>query len=114
MEPTVRTAIVLQGGGALGAYEYGVLQELYAARGPQFQPAVITGISIGAINAAILAGAAQPIATLDRVWREGFAVLAPLPPPLSPLAGSFLPRCSSNASRCWGMRACTAYARNTS
>jgi len=84
MEHTVRTAIVLQGGGALGAYEYGVMQEFYEARGPQFKPTVITGISIGAINAAILAGAAQPLATLDQVWREGFAVLAPLPPLLAP------------------------------
>ena len=52
----VRTAIVFQGGGALGAYECGVLEALYKAREP-FTPEVITGISIGAVNAAILAGA---------------------------------------------------------
>ena len=48
------TAIVLQGGGALGAYELGVLKALYEER-PGFKPAVITGVSIGAITAAVLA-----------------------------------------------------------
>jgi predicted acylesterase/phospholipase RssA len=42
-------------------------------------PAVITGVSIGAITAAILAASENPINTLTNVWREGFAVLAPLP-----------------------------------
>ena len=51
-----RTAIVLQGGGALGAYEYGVLKALYETR-PYFSPTIVTGISIGAINAAVLVGA---------------------------------------------------------
>ena len=51
----VQTAIVLQGGGALGAYEYGVLKALYEHR-PGFQPVAVAGISIGAINAAIIAG----------------------------------------------------------
>lgn len=77
MADTVRTAIVLQGGGALGAYEYGVLQALYAARGKNFKPAVITGVSIGAVNAAVLAGGEDPIGTLDRLWREDFAVFEP-------------------------------------
>ena len=44
----LRTAIVLQGGGALGAYEFGVLKALYEKRAG-FKPAVVTGISIGAI-----------------------------------------------------------------
>jgi len=51
-----RTAIVLQGGGALGAFEYGVLKALYEAR-RGFKPAAVTGVSIGAINAAVLVGA---------------------------------------------------------
>jgi NTE family protein len=74
----LHTALVLQGGGALGAYEYGVIKALYERR-PGFSPSVITGLSIGAVNAAILAGAADPIQTLDKVWREDFAVLFPLP-----------------------------------
>jgi len=37
----VRTVIILQGGGALGAYECGVLEALYQARGKDFTPEVI-------------------------------------------------------------------------
>jgi NTE family protein len=78
--PTVRTAIVLQGGGALGAYELGVLQALYETR-PGFRPAVVAGTSIGAITAAVLGGArGEPIATLKRLWREKLAL-----PGLGPL-----------------------------
>jgi NTE family protein len=73
------TAIVLQGGGALGAYELGVLKALYDER-PGFKPAVVTGVSIGAITAAVLAGAkGDPIQALDRLWREKLTVLPPLP-----------------------------------
>jgi hypothetical protein len=46
----VQTAIVPQGGGALGAYEYGVLTALYESR-PGFRPVAVAGISIGAITA---------------------------------------------------------------
>ena len=46
-------ALVLQGGGALGAYQAGVYEAL-AERG--YQPSWISGISIGAINGAIIAG----------------------------------------------------------
>jgi NTE family protein len=74
-----KTAIVLQGGGALGAYELGVLKALYEER-PGFKPAVITGVSIGAITTAVLAGAkGDPIQALDRLWREKLTVLPPLP-----------------------------------
>lgn len=65
----VRTAIVLQGGGALGAYEYGVLKALYESR-PGFVPTAVAGISIGAITAAVLGGAPDPIAALDELWRR--------------------------------------------
>jgi NTE family protein len=75
--PTVRTAIVLQGGGGLGAYELGVLKALYAER-PGFTPAVVSGTSIGAVTTAVLAGAkGDPIAALDYLWRQKLTV----PPP---------------------------------
>jgi NTE family protein len=48
-----RTALVLQGGGALGAYQAGVYQAL-CAHGIEVD--WIAGISIGAINAALIAG----------------------------------------------------------
>jgi NTE family protein len=46
-------ALVLQGGGALGAYQAGVYQALHEA---DIEPNFVSGVSIGAINAAIIAG----------------------------------------------------------
>jgi len=46
-------ALVLQGGGALGAYQAGVFQGLHEAG---IVPTWLAGISIGALNTAILAG----------------------------------------------------------
>ena len=48
-----RVALVLQGGGALGAYQAGVYQALHEA---DIEPDFVSGVSIGAINAAIIAG----------------------------------------------------------
>lgn len=75
-----RTAIVLQGGGALGAFELGVLKALYDERGEGFKPSVVTGVSIGAINAAVLAANIKdPIPALEKLWSK----LRPWPPSLS-------------------------------
>ena len=46
-------ALVLQGGGALGAYQAGVYEALAEAG---IQPDWVAGVSVGAINAAIIAG----------------------------------------------------------
>jgi NTE family protein len=50
--------LVLQGSGALGAYQAGVFEGLAEARAAQggFSPNWVTGVSIGAINAALIAG----------------------------------------------------------
>ncbi len=48
-----RRVLVLQGGGALGSYQAGVFAGLDAAG---YCPSFVAGISIGAINAAIIAG----------------------------------------------------------
>jgi len=48
-----RVALVLQGGGALGAYQVGVYQALHEAG---LEPDWLAGVSIGAINGAIIAG----------------------------------------------------------
>jgi NTE family protein len=48
-----RIALVLQGGGALGAYQAGVYQALQEAG---LEPDWVSGVSIGAINGAIIAG----------------------------------------------------------
>lgn len=50
---TEKTVLVLQGGGALGAYQGGAFEALCAAG---LEPDWVAGISIGAINSAIIAG----------------------------------------------------------
>ncbi|MGY8681983.1 patatin-like phospholipase family protein [Bradyrhizobium sp. UFLA05-153] len=67
--PFNRVVLLLQGGGALGAYQAGVYQAL-AETG--LHPDWVVGISIGAINAAIIAGNA-PEKRVDRLrefWEE--------------------------------------------
>ncbi len=60
-------ALVLQGGGALGSYQAGVYEVL--AESP-YLPEWVAGISIGAINAALIAGnaPAQRVARLRQFW----------------------------------------------
>ncbi len=63
------TVLVLQGGGALGAYECGVYKALEEQG---IVPDLVAGVSIGAVNAAIIAGnprgkAARP---LEAFWNE--------------------------------------------
>ncbi len=60
-------ALVLQGGGALGSCQAGVYEGLHEAG---IQPNWFAGISIGAINAAILAGNAPEhrLARLNEFW----------------------------------------------
>ena len=64
-----QTVLVLQGGGALGAYQGGVYEVLAAN---DFQPDWVVGTSIGAINSAIIAGN-PPERRLERLqafWRS--------------------------------------------
>lgn len=60
-------ALVLQGGGALGAYQAGVYEQMDAHG---MRPDWVAGISIGAINAAIIAGnpPQRRIARLHEFW----------------------------------------------
>ena len=48
-----QTVLLLQGGGALGSYQAGVYQALAEA---DLHPDWVAGISIGAVNAALIAG----------------------------------------------------------
>jgi NTE family protein len=66
-------ALVLQGGGALGAYQAGVYEAL-AESG--IQPNWISGISIGGINAAIIAGN-PPNTRVDRLREFWTQVTSP-------------------------------------
>jgi NTE family protein len=58
-----RIALVLQGGGALGSYQAGVYQALHEHG---LAPDWVVGTSIGAINAALIAGN-EPAARLPRI-----------------------------------------------
>ena len=63
-----RKALVLQGGGALGSYQAGVYDALSQH---QVHPQWVAGVSIGAINAALIAGNApeKRVERLDDFWR---------------------------------------------
>jgi len=62
------TALVLQGGAGLGAYEAGVLRALLEA-GRHLD--VVSGCSIGALMAAIVVGSrGDPVETLRDMWRR--------------------------------------------
>ena len=64
-----QTVLVLQGGGALGAYQAGVYHALHEAG---IEPDWIIGTSIGAINASLIAGnpAAERLGRLEEFWRR--------------------------------------------
>jgi NTE family protein len=61
--PFERVALVLQGGGALGAYQAGVYEALAEAG---IHPDWVAGVSIGAINGALIAGN-PPEARVDKL-----------------------------------------------
>jgi NTE family protein len=62
-------ALLLQGGGALGSYQAGVYAALAEA---ELQPDWVAGISIGAINGALIAGNApeRRIEQLRKFWEQ--------------------------------------------
>jgi NTE family protein len=75
-----KRVLVLQGGGALGSYQAGAYQALCHF---DFEPAWVAGISIGAINAAIIAGNAPE----NRVPRlKEFWELVSSPVPWNPIS----------------------------
>jgi NTE family protein len=74
-----RSVLVLQGGGALGSYQAGAYQALCHH---DFEPEWVAGISIGAINAAIIAGNPRE----KRVQRlKEFWEMVSCPVPWSPI-----------------------------
>jgi NTE family protein len=76
-----RKALVLQGGGALGSYQAGVYEAL-SRRG--IHPEWVAGVSIGAINAALIAGNA-PNRRVERL-REFWSLVSSAPAQRIPLA----------------------------
>jgi NTE family protein len=77
---TAKRVLVLQGGGALGSYQAGAYQALCNF---DFEPDWIAGISIGAVNAAIIAGNApeKRVQRLKEFWE-----LVSAPVPWNPIA----------------------------
>ena len=77
--------LLLQGGGALGAYQAGGYEGLVEAG---IEPSWVVGISIGAINAALIVGnpPERRVERLREFWRRiSVNVGPPLPPWLDPL-----------------------------
>src|SRR5271166_1146431 len=77
-----KVGLVLQGGGALGSYQAGVYEALSSS---EYPPDWVAGISIGAINAAIIAGNA-PESRVERLrcfWEEITAPSSWWPPALT-------------------------------
>lgn len=77
--PAPQTVLVLQGGGALGAYQGGVYEALSAEA---CAPDWVAGISIGAINAALIVGnpPEQRVTRLHEFWDGVSAMLRAAPP----------------------------------
>ncbi|HXD46149.1 MAG TPA: patatin-like phospholipase family protein [Pseudolabrys sp.] len=88
-------ALLLQGGGALGAYQAGVYEAM-VERG--VQPDWVAGISIGAINAALIAGN-PPEARVEKLRNFWDGITSNAWCPFSPPHGSFL--APGDAGRKW-------------
>src|SRR5438874_331622 len=87
LSPYPLVALVLQGGGALGAYQAGAYEALAEEN---IHPNWIAGISIGAINAAIIAGNAPKtrVEKLGEFWKR---ITTPIDLPEGPAAGVLHP-----------------------
>src|SRR5829696_2656124 len=59
----MKTALVLSGGGMFGAYQAGV----WKALAPRFQPDIVVGASVGALNGWLIACGASP-EEIERSW----------------------------------------------
>jgi NTE family protein len=83
-----RHALVLQGGGALGAYQAGVYEALSET---PYVPQWVAGVSIGAINAAIIAGnpPKRRVERLREFWLLVSSHVTVRPPPLEDLRAAF-------------------------
>jgi NTE family protein len=84
--PFERIALILQGGGALGSYQAGVYQALAEAN---LHPDWVAGISIGAVNSALIAGN-PPERRVDRLREFWEAVsVSPFEVPYFPFDDEF-------------------------
>jgi NTE family protein len=93
---SAQRVLVLQGGGALGAYQAGVYEALCESG---FRPDWLAGVSIGAINAAIIAGNApeERLDALKTFWEKVSASL----PYVLPLGNEQTRAFISESSAAW-------------
>ncbi len=92
-----QVVLVLQGGGALGAYQHGVYEAMHEAG---IEPDWVIGTSIGAINAALIAGNPRP-ARLPRL-REFWNLVEQRWPPTGAWAALGLANLLPNAATMLG------------
>jgi len=96
--------LLLQGGGALGAYQAGAYEGLVETGGG---PDWVVGISIGGINAALIAGnpPERRVERLREFWQRisAHAPLAPMPVPWFDRVRPLLNQLSSTASLMFGV-----------
>jgi len=95
--PFERIALLLQGGGALGSYQAGVYQALAESN---LHPDWVAGISIGAVNSALIAGN-PPEKRVDALRAFWEAVTAP-PIGLASFAASLLGKLASRGDLAHG------------
>jgi NTE family protein len=108
--PSVRPAsydrkvgLVLQGGGALGSYQAGVYEALVTS---EYLPDWVAGISVGAINAAIIAGSAPEhrVESLRSFWEAITAPTILWPPAPAGLPAEWQHRASALSALMFGQR----------
>jgi NTE family protein len=96
------TVLVLQGGGALGAYQAGVYEGLAEAG---IAPDWVAGVSIGAINAALIAGnlPEQRVARLREFWERVSSGNPFIPPSVMDMVRPTFNRVSAASSAAFGV-----------
>jgi NTE family protein len=97
-----RTVLVLQGGGAMGAYQAGVFEGLVETG---YVPDWVVGVSIGAINAALIAGntAAHRVQRLREFWDTVSSAVPVSVPVYFPPLHSLFNRTSAALSAVFGV-----------
>ena len=98
-----KVGLVLQGGGALGSYQAGVYEALVAS---EYLPDWVAGISVGAINAAIIAGNAPEHRdqSLRSFWEAITAPTILWPPAPAGLPAEWQHRASALSALMFGQR----------
>ena len=98
-----KVGLVLQGGGALGSYQAGVYEALVDS---EYLPDWVAGISVGAINAAIIAGNAPEhrVQSLRSFWEAITAPTMLWPPAPAGLPAEWQHRASALSALIFGQR----------